>query len=594
MGRKQKKVFWLSESPTSTEKKRALSLVDAGFDVIFFRGVQEMLMKLDTQRASIFVIDDRGNDSQIFRNITLLSNHPTVQGARLIFSTSRSHELISFRAAAGAFRDIIPNQLDDQQWLTRFLYATSGKAIEWPIKNFSVSTNSIAAVTLPARINWLSNDEIQVESKLKPTVGSRIQIAGKVFDNHQRNMVTVEVRTTNNSNLRYRFSNSFTAKLLGDSNILQSSLQSDEGASALGQKKPKIFAICTSSDLRRKLLDELDSQQFQINFALQKHSMVYEPQFFKPDIVILEDKLCHGAYESRFAKMLNHLLEETPILVIGTDVKQSKLKAFAPRRDIHLFSKLPKDFSSVLKKSYLRQLQIHQAADVDRHYIDSQHEYSYGSIHIPARLHSIHPEFAKLVVSHELSNFGLCRIESPLLKAPLNRSPFAKIVKSNASNGESEPKFHHEIGCILSDLSRIEKDLLARHIVESIAEDYGTTKDLTRLSNPAAQPVVHELPKKEAIATPSQIEEFREYTETPARKRTTPAATTPLAEIIKALRDVFFSPTFRLLVGYVGFLAFALSILYVVINYVSEHYEQSGGQYTESLKKFAPRKFEGE
>ncbi len=610
MHAKKRRVYWLCDNPEQQHRDKALALNSQGFDVKFFINSETLFAELRQHRAGIFVIGDEGPVNSVRGQIRLFSNHPEVQGARLILSLSQANYYTEMLASCGAFRDIIPLTLDVDNWVQRFSYATGGRAMKWPEPTPQVALNAISAVSMPARIVWASQDLLRIESRIRPQPGSVLQITGAFPAAMGLKSLSVTVMENLRTNLRFRFSDALiaswsvpSAQQSQASQVYKQILASDQGP------LPRIFLAVQTSSLRSQVLSDLGAAPFDITTALQKQSIIDEPRYFGPNLVMIEDVLCIGDNRGRFVDMLAILAPGVPVVVLGTRIKHAEAQGLDSTRPIHVLARPPANLSQTVMRRYLGDLhQDTTEPDTKVAHIPAEHELSYCQIHMPARMTQLHPSMATLSIPHEVGPFGMCRIENPIVKQAIGRNPFAKVLQVTPQDYGKEPTFSHSIKCIFSDISESDVKLLGKGLIDIVSEKLsGNVVPLRRTApvKAASQPLVESTsggletsgkvnsaksdPPAALIAV-QQAKPEVEYdpiTLDDVANVVAEAATT----FVTVAKDVAGNRNLRLILGYVAFLAFSITIIYLAINYLSDNWEQSGGNYTESLKKFAPQKF---
>ena len=129
-----KGVYWLTIEPTELHSQKAALLGENGFEVTFFKTLDSLLKELQSTRVPVIVVGDEGPEVSVAKAISTLGTMPEIQGARLILSTLRN-SLTTLRAATcEGFRDIFNLDMDDELWIERFIFSTSGKYNRLPTK----------------------------------------------------------------------------------------------------------------------------------------------------------------------------------------------------------------------------------------------------------------------------------------------------------------------------------------------------------------------------------------------------------------------------------------------------------------------------
>ncbi|NRA64878.1 MAG: hypothetical protein HRU19_10380 [Pseudobacteriovorax sp.] len=157
----QLRVFWLTKELKDEHKKRAKTLLQESALVRFFHSFDEISQALLGDRVEVVVLDDSFEDTNLIASMHNLSYNPLVQGSRLILSQNQPNSDTSEMALSMGFKDILPFGLPEDQWLTRFLFAShfEGRRMgREPLSPFAQPNP--CRVSIPVRINWINGDQI--------------------------------------------------------------------------------------------------------------------------------------------------------------------------------------------------------------------------------------------------------------------------------------------------------------------------------------------------------------------------------------------------------------------------------------------------
>lgn len=465
---KKLSIYWLTIEPDEIHKRKVALLEDNGFEVTFFKTLDSLTKELHSRRASIIIVGDEGPEVIVVKAISLLRRMPDIQGARLILSTSRHSPVVLRAAACEGFRDLLPIQMNDPEWLNRFLFSTASVPAEMQHKPKYSNVTFDTTLAIPARIVWMSPKRLWIESRFFPPVGSRIAISGPMAQAMGCKYLDLKIEELHENNLIYRFSEALVGRWsVPDrdnpkvSEALHVLKDLDVG------ERFKVFLAIQSPALRATLLRYLSHAKFEVHTALQKRSMIDEPKYFTPDLVFVEDRLCRGESLDRFRSMILNLPETTSIVVVGSDKDMSTIRANIGRRRLYFLKRIPVNLDQLVFNEYIGpNYQKASLADKDAAFIPYDHEFSLAELNISARVEAMNPNAAVISVPHEIGNFGLTRMKSNALEKLLGRNPYAKITGLTYGESTSLNSLPFRIECQFCDVTNEQKQLLADHMHE--------------------------------------------------------------------------------------------------------------------------------
>ena len=466
----KRRTYWLTEEITAGLRERALLLNQKGYDVHFFTSLEAFTAAAIKQRAGVIVLSDSFEDTVTQRILLSFMSLTEAQGSRLVMVRFNLTESINALAACANCRDIIPYHLDIKSFLTRFIYATAGKPMPFIQPAGQFTLNDIAALAFPARLTWVSSRHLRFECRIRPPVGATLKLKGPLATAAGVPFITLEVTETQRSHMLYRFSDATVAKW----HVPAEAMANMVGALAdLSKHDPgprcRIFIAVPSPELRAQVLIHFDTPQFDIQIALQKQSIVEEPRFFTPDTVVIEDLLCLEDGGERFAAMMTNLQEQTTVVIIGKMPDFAAVQAAWPKLRVIQHARLPTTFGERVLTRYLPIRQtVREVDDKSGVNIASQHPFSRAEIVFPARLKRIHPQVAQLALTFPVSNFALCRIDSPLLRKMIGRPPYIKLTNTYQDTHPLASPFVNLVEGYLADLHPAEQALVGQGMIRMV------------------------------------------------------------------------------------------------------------------------------
>ena len=312
-------VYWLKpgDSESVLSKKKVLSELD--YIVEDFSSCEELLERVKVTRSTIIIITPEREDEIELKQLQEIVSTPELQGARFIISYDQPSTRYFEQAISEGVRDIISNQLNDNKWLRNFLFAVKGSSdAEAKVYGPRIHVNDDIKITLPSRVSWWDGKKGVIEAKLRFAIGRRAIVSGKLFSSLGLGRANIDVQEVGQQNLIYRFSQYFKGELIDEiSEKCQMSTMAVL-SEIREERRYKVFIASSSPALRTALLTYLPRQEFDTHTAMQKYSLVSEPQFFTPDIVFIESRLCEGDGMSKFQEISSHLPEHALICVVGS------------------------------------------------------------------------------------------------------------------------------------------------------------------------------------------------------------------------------------------------------------------------------------
>ena len=442
---RKKKVYWITSRITEEMRKKSEYLYKKDLSVIFFRNLEGLLAEYNRNRAGIIVISDDTNDTK--KLIKEFATLPDMNGVRIILSIAIPDNETVITAWHAGLRDIIPMDLPIKTWLQRFLFSTSGQQQQFSLPNPRMTLRNISGLSLPARIVWISENRICIESKLAPPVGTKIKLSSSLFEAMGLRKLYALTEKVSQENLRYRFSHSMICSwsMPSDSSVcsvdaLKKVASEDQGIAC------KVFIAAKSNKLRNFFLSRLKPPKFEVLTALTTAAIEQEPKYFGPNIVFIEEILCQIEKLNTFKIMASHIPSDVPIVIIGKKTPIKQLQPFFPNNKLILLPKLSEDMEGIIFERILKS-QKWQLSEIDKKSVNisARSQLSHCEIHFSARLTQLNSEAVQLAIPFPISNYGMCRIESPFIKKILGRHCFAKI-----TNAYRDPEEHFRFPWIIN------------------------------------------------------------------------------------------------------------------------------------------------
>jgi hypothetical protein len=597
-----------------------MSLGAQGLDVSFFTSMPELESQMLERRAGIILVSEQGDKDKAIETILQIARLPETTGARIILDCDENYDDVLFLAACSNFRDLIPSSLPDELWLQRVFFAAAGKPVTYDQPQGQISAKSIAALHCPARITLMSRQFMRIECRVTPPVGTTLQLHGSLARELGLTSLGLIVKNTQQSRLSYRFSDALTCEFrLPDS-------ASKRFESMLEQLNPqsatprfRVFLIAKDSQLRRKIISQMNPQEFDVNLALQAQSIMNEANYFSPHLVIIEKSLFFEKLGYRYASLIDSLPKSTPILILDNPILKQALTINHDGRTILHISQVNSDLAPIIKKECADLLRREQSeSEPHTRFINSELALSYAHLSLPARINRIHPQAVQLSIPYRVGKFALVQLHSPFVKNMIGFHPWLKITDHYQNGRLNDMPFVHTIDTYFANASRNEYANIATNlsnILEVTFREFGgsRTGQSAHLSPPpltSSEPrrqvqlktTTQELPKEDEkiqreelpaakianIVDPdfdTDLEDIRLDIVRRRQDRNTKRYKKPLLD---RMLQSFESEDFKLTMKFIFFAAITFTIIYTVAGYLARDYKKSGQIFTEQLLKYAP------
>ena len=602
--KKRRLIYWLCEESGPKQRERARQIYEHGFEVKFFSSISELTVALNKKRVGTLIVGDEGAEAAIKETMMNLASLPDLNGARLILSVSKPSKELAKVAAGLAFSDLIPIDLCDRHWLGRFILAMSRHQVKAAEYAPQIALNHLSEAVFPARIISINKKEILFESRISPNRGASLFLTG-AFVNALgfRGGIELKAKECRKTNLRFRFSESVLASWSIPKNLEPKAFRLLDDLQKTGFGPTcRVFLALSSPQLRNHFTRELDSKHFELNLALRRQSIVTEPKFFGPQIVFIEGKLCSPANEKRFADMLNQLGPEVPVYVIGEGADMARLQSLEPSRKIVNIFQPPKHLADVILNKYLEgRFHRTRTEDVGKVHISSEHPFSLAEVRVPSRIIKAHPRSLQLSFPIKVGLYGLCRIESALINKCIGYDPYLKITESFIRSYPGDEQLPYIINAHFCNIDQNYQEKFASELsiyaANKIKASISPSKDVlndvmvgeravnedTITKRVPVKGYQHHFPSGGASnSASSRIQSKKAVIKT----------ATPVQNPLAGVFDVLLSKDLRRFLAFVALSAALLWGVYSVIQAIAPHWERTS-VFDESLRKFAPRKFDG-
>lgn len=499
------RLYWLTSEVKQRQTNRGEILKRKGINTTFFTGIMDLLEACNKQRVSTIILSDNFPPNIFMENLEQISKSPLLYGIRLILSVEAGSNEVSQASYQYGFRDIIPADLQNKQWINRILFSSSGKNRKIPIPLPNIGLKTVAGVYTPIRIVWLEKGKLKLEARIKAAPGTKLNLVGPLADKMGKKMLSITVLSQENSNLKYRFGDAYICSWKPSTENLNKLKIFLDHLSTLAEKnKVKIFTAIKSSTIRSKLLESLDHPEYIIASALNKNHIITEPKFFGPDLIFIENNLCNKDDLNIFRKMAENLPQKTVIIIIGEIDHLNDLRSVAPGRQLHVLPRVKDNMNYQIFQKYLRSRSNTDLTE-DSQLIPHDYPLSHGEIFTSARLTSLNPGAATLLLPLAIGKFGLCRLDSPFIKKMTDLSILSKITDSyELPHAEEDHRYFVEIH--FSNLQKNLRNKLAKFMIKSLENQLEGEKNPTQDQSRPIEAELKSSPSAMEIIAPEIVE----------------------------------------------------------------------------------------
>ncbi len=485
------KTYWFVLETQTEHREKARSLEKLGLTVQFCNPTLEQLRIARTERSSYIFIDAEMPD--FIGVLETLAIDPALAGSKIIVITKANtiSEKLMF-AAAWSTRDCIRIDLHEPIFLERVarslnlnsqLQKYQDTFVRSPDSSGGTAQKLFLLAELSAnlyfsgRVIWFNNEYIAIETKLKVEPGRRIKFNGSLVNKILPTGLEVEVVENFNTPLRFRFSNGFVAKWTTDTEghkFINSEIFLKQFPEDLSVYRPRVFILAKNNSLRQTMIDFIEKQNFDIQTALQKSTVNSTVSYFQPNILIVEDEVClpDNPLYSTIQQIVETLDPEAHVVVMGNLIAQDMLDGLFKRRVLLANHQNAGELNQFA--SWLSHVKIKQDKAFEKYgegtYVRLRSAFSICEVTWPAKITHINLHSAHLFSNIKIPPYALMRAE--LL--PDNPQSAGEIIwfkafgqRKRTLNGEEFPTLDSH--AYVSQMSTAMESALKRAIMSELA-----------------------------------------------------------------------------------------------------------------------------
>jgi len=479
-------MYWLVDSPDIQISQTVQMLEATNFQVRLVTSFEELIVEFNKSRSSIILISDKLDPVDLDHQLIHLTSKPEFSGVRFILTKGKANKDLARLVTTLNFKDIIPlNPNPRKYWLERFQFATTTKDYTKPPPDYQLTIHAIAALRAPARLTWIKENSILIETKLNIPIASKLRIETELPRLSGEKGIQAVVKERRQSNLRYRFSDAYVCEISSEQGKQIINYLKDSEELTLGHKRPiKIFAAIKSAKIRKRLEQILSADLYDLNFALRKNSITTEPSYIKPDLILLDLDIAKLPDDDFIKELSESAGPECKIVFLENEQTNRKSKDLLPKiKQKTQF--LEKKLDTIIRyiKKQTENLDINAPED-NIIYLPKTHTLSRLLIRVPARITKLHPDTLSIATPFEIGKFNLALVESPIFTANFDRNIVVKVIGSYENRDPQTREFKFINKALISDLNSQEKvrlsteilELLENHVFRHYTEESATRK----------------------------------------------------------------------------------------------------------------------
>lgn len=491
------KIFWVTNSVQSYQKKYAKELDRLDYNVTFFTSLDELAFKLAEETPPIIFFSDFGDDLYVEQRLLKFLKISDVHGTKLILDSCSGCVRTAQLAITSGFRDIIPAKMITSEWLERFQFSTSSRAKYSKAPSLMLTVNLRAVALIPAKITRFGRGYLRIETKMSPPHGTSIGISGSLVKAMGLKKLVVKMAGKGNTRLTYRFSQAL--ELWWDVNQLKNPEKFEKLLSHFSRssEKPRrrVFIVCNELDVRRNLQNQLRGTDHDLRTAASLTGMVNDPKFFTPDLTIVESKFIEGESSQSFSKFCQNLVYGSVVIILG---QSDNFEHFQKK-----FSKIilyPHDGNIDDKVREWLSLLSPASKEKGKFEVPYNHQFSDAFLPVPARISKLHPKMGEIKFPLHVGDFSLVELDVASLTSVYGKRPVIKVASYQkiTTRSGSKDKFVHKNIFYFADVNLDDRVKLNRWMAEKFfneLEVHGGT--ISKFSQPSENIDIDDVPDVE-------------------------------------------------------------------------------------------------
>lgn len=472
MSTTKKAVFWVTSKIQSYQKVYAAELAELGYDTEFFVKIEQLEAALAEHRASMILFSDYGDEVTAEDMLLKFLSLPDVMGAKLILDSYNGYKSIRNLCLSSAFRDIIPSKMITKEWVERFKYSTSSKAKYSAAPNLMLTVNMKAAASVPAKITKFGPGYMRIETRMEPEIGTQIGLSGKIIKSLGEKLLKVKVTKLEHTRLSYRFSGALDVTWnVNDVKVNKLTALIAKLQRASQVKKHRVFLIASNSQIRSEVFRQLKGQGHEIRTAISINSMVNDPKFYTPNLVVAEAAFAEQENSTAFSEMCRGLEYGTAVVIVGPcshlEYYQNKFKKIVITSVDQNVKNQVENWLSLVSTNNTNLPNVYD--------VPYNHDLSSVSFLVPARVTKLHPKMGEIKFPLRVGDFGLVGLGVKSLSKINGQKPIIKLASYNLlparKNKDGKESFNHASVFYFADIGLVNRIKLNQWMAEKFYEE---------------------------------------------------------------------------------------------------------------------------
>lgn len=606
MARSTQALFWITDIQDPKSLDIVMALQEVGYETYFFKTVPELLKKLPEKRSRVilFGLHGKGNpkpDEVVEKQLFELASVPELNGASLILEGYDHSSRIKSIAASCNFREILPRRISDNQFVNRILIAVNRKSIQQVWKGMAIHADEKAAAFLPARMTWIDAEEIRVEAGFVPPVGAKIWLKGDLFQDLGIDRISVQIRSLQRQDLSYRFSHAFIAEwgLQSSSSISKQDIV-DKVKANLSDKQEKVFLAVQNPKIREKLSEYFTREGYDVRTALSRNSVLREPLFLTPDVIVFEDALLsNDGFRQELLSTIKDKFQPSHFVLISAEGDPHEVLSLVhPERKGVLIDKSAQDLNTRIMRELPK---ASQDQNSKKGFFAINHPSSLVEALLPCRVQTVSPHGGNVVLPTYVKPFSIFRLEWTGFKKGGASGCYIKSIHSGEDTTRTD-RYRYSSVFLFADLPPLDQKAILSQSVERLLLEWEGFLDVSQFSHLADMPEVEaeggqesgnsidyqkikKISSEPATLYAPDLHEEHHYSGgvdiDPSSQSTVPFRRTEQKWYAQFLRE------YKSALLFVCVLGFIFSVLYFSLYVLAPNAPSSGKIFSEQFSKFA-------
>lgn len=558
-------VLWITDRKLKYQSAITSRLKTLQFEVYWCQSASQFQELNSELSYSKLVLSEFSEAIETEKMLSQINSTHWLIGSRKVATFLHPDDQMQMKIAISGFRDIIHEKSDFDDFMNRIQYAFSAGSFSAPEIPPKIEMPGPAKLSLPGKVIWISAHAVKIESNLLPIAGDIIHVSGPLFRTLGIEQMELKIIRIQTFKLNFRFSYSiyglWKKDVLGEFEISQ---KMERLRIPDSEEKMRIFLVLQTPRLQERLLPKLD-QTYDVSSSHNLNSLLADPEFFKPDIVAIENSYFFKENIPILEKFLKKFGHKSCICLLGR-VEES-LDIFRQNKHPSVFN-LPKDLISGIAEGLQKKIDDLDLKISDKRawYLKNFEQISQCEIEISSSIAAISPNGCSISVGHSIKPHSLLRLESPWLTKTISQPVWIKLLDHRNHSDSVNLEGKVKLEAIYSCLSESQKKTLAKKLILQISRKYLRHTDIN------FQETIEVRPREEVQLLSMDIDGIIDtYWKVISR--------------IKKLKGVHKSKSLRYLAFFLLVACLVMGSIFLMVPEASIKYRKSGSTYVESLKK---------